>query len=273
MKQLLIACLLGPLAALASPAAAPAPNPGVIFEIETVAAPGEPPQRVDAAIEGTNARIAMPGQSGDAIFRGDRREMLILNHDDRSYVVMDEAAMKQLQATLGQAMSQMDQMLQNMPPEQRARVEEMMKGRGMAMPQAGAARAELRPTSERATHNGFATTKYEVYRGGRKTQELWVTPWNNVDGVAEARPVFESMAEFFQGLMTALGPMGATAADASAFSYMKELPGFPVVTQTFDDTGAPTSRSTLLGIRREAVPPAQFEPPAGYRQQALPGSR
>jgi hypothetical protein len=272
MKQILLAWLVAPMVAMATPASAPAPNPGVIFEIETVTTPGTPPERVDAAIEGTNARMTMAGQGTDAIFRGDRREMVIITHGSKSYMVMDEATMKQLASRVSQAMSQMEQMMQNMPPEQRARMEEMMKGRGMTMAPQAAAKAEVRRTAERATHSGFATTKYEVFRAGRKTQELWVTPWNSVDGFSEAQPVFESMADFFQGVMSSLGTLGG-AADTQAFSYIKELAGFPVVTQNFDENGAPTSRSTLLAVRRQAVPPAQFEPPAGYQRQAIPGGQ
>ena len=270
MKQLLFALLVASCLGLAASASAPVFNPGVVFEIETVVS-GAPPQRVEAAVEGVNARMTMAGQNADAIYRGDAREMVVVNHASKSYMVMDEATMKQLASRMSQAMSQMEQMMQSLPPEQRARMQEMMKGRGMPMPEAAAAPAEVRPTSEKATHSGFPTTKYEVYRGGRKTQELWVTPWNNVDGFAEARPVFESMADFFQGMMASLGPMAGGAADTQAFGHMKALAGFPVVTQNFDESGAPTSRSTLLAVRRETIPPAQFQAPSGYQQQSLPG--
>ena len=270
MKQLLVALVAVPYLGLAAQASPPAANPGVVFEIETVV-PGGPAQRVDAAIEGVNARMTMAGQNTDAIYRGDRREMVIVNHGSKSYMVMDEKTMSQLAGRMSQAMSQMEQMMQSMPPEQRARMEEMMKGRGMPMPSQAAAPAEVRSTGETATHSGFSTTKYEIYRDGRKIQELWVTPWNNIDGFAEARPVFESMAEFFEGMVASLGPLGGgAAADGQAFRYMRELAGFPVVTQNFDEGGAPTSRSTLLAVRRETIPAARFQPPADYQQQSLP---
>ena len=273
MKPLLIALLVLPFVADATPATAPAPNPGVLFEIETVVA-GAAPMRVDAAVEGTNARMRMPGQNSDAIYRGDRREMIIVNPGAKSYMVMDDATVKQLGAQMNQAMAQMEQMMANMPPEQRARMEEMMKGRGMAVGGPAAAPSEIRRTNERATHSGFPTTKYEVLQGGRKTQELWVTPWSNVDGFQEAQPVFESMAEFFNGMLSSFGRMGGPAAsDSSAFTHMKELGGFPVVTQAFDESGNPTVRSTLLAVRRQTVPASDFDPPAGYQRQALPGGR
>jgi hypothetical protein len=198
--------------------------------------------------------------------------MIILNHAAKSYMVMDEQTMKRLGAQLSQAMGQMEQMMQNLPPEQRARMEEMMKGRGMSMGGQAAPPAELRRTTEKDTHSGFPTTKVEVWQGGRKTQELWVTPWNNVDGFQEAQPVFESMAEFFKSMLSSFGRMGGPAAnDSGGLAHMKELGGFPVVTQNFDQSGAPTVRTTLRAVRRQTVPASEFEAPAGYVRQAMPG--
>jgi hypothetical protein len=250
---------------------AASPNPGVVFELEIVASSGATPRTMGTFIEGLNARMSLPGQGGqtDVIYRGDRREMLLLNHGARSYTVLDEAAMKKLGAQLGQVMAQMDQMMKSLPESQRAAMEQMMKGRmgGAATP---AAPVEIRRTSERATHSGFATTKYELVRSGRVIQELWVTPWSAIDGAAEARPVFESMADFFKVIQENLKQLTADAS-SEAYSRMREIDGYPVVGIVLDEQGKAVSRSTLLSVKRQAVPAAQFEAPAGYRPQTMPG--
>lgn len=268
MTRLMLASIVAPLVWAAPPLVAAPASPGVVFEIETVASATDTPRMVQAAVEGQNARIRMAGQQSDAIYRGDRHEMVVINHGNKSFMVLDKAAVEQIASQMSRMMEQMQQMMQNMPEEQRQAMENAMKGRGMST---GAPEppAELRRTAEQAVQNGFPTVKYEVLRGGKKTQELWVTPWSNVQGFAEARPVFESMAGFFKDLMSRIPQMGA-APEGEAFSYFDRIDGFPVVTQNFDEAGNPTSKSTLKSVKSESVPASDFEPPAGYTEQRLP---
>jgi hypothetical protein len=161
-----------------------------VFETELVSKPGATPELLTTSIEGVNARTRLSGQA-DVIYRGAAREVLLVNHGTKSVTVMDEASMKQMSAQLGQMMAQMEQMMKSMPEAQRAQMEQMMRGRmGGA---AAEAPLEIRATTERSTQNGFATVKHEVRRGAVKTQDIWVTPWTNIDGFKEAQPVMESM--------------------------------------------------------------------------------
>lgn len=266
MKQLLIALMLVPFAAAAVPHAA-APNPGVVFELEIVSQPGAAPQVVQTAVEGVNARVHASAQS-DVIYRGAQREMLLLDHASKTFTVFDEAAMKKMAATLGPMMAQMEQAMKNMPESQRAQMEQLMKGR---MGGAGAAApVVIKATNERSTQNGFSTVKYEVTRGGVKIQEIWVTPWASIDGFKEAQPVLESMAEFFKGMLDGMKTL-ANDASLASMSQMKELAGYPVVTQSFDAAGKPTARSSLKSIKRQAVAASEFEPPAGYKARTMLG--
>ena len=147
---------------------------GVVFEVETTYR-----DRVEStatSVEGRNLKMEIASKSqrdkGEMIYRGERREMVVVDHEDKSYVVMDEEAMKQIAGQVGQAMAQMQEALKNVPEGQREMVEKMMKER---MPQAQAPqrpKSELKKTSERATHNGYPCVKYEVQRGGRKVREL-----------------------------------------------------------------------------------------------------
>jgi len=48
--------------------------------------------------------------------------------------------------------------------------------------------------------------------------------------------------------------------------------GFPVRRTSFRN-GAVESVSELAELRRETIPPATFDVPAGFRQEAMPGAR
>ena len=66
---------------------------------------------------------------------GGRNRMVILDKAKNTYQEIDEQTMKQMGQQVSGAMAQMEAAMKNMPPEQRAMMEKMMKGK---MPQAAA---------------------------------------------------------------------------------------------------------------------------------------
>lgn len=269
MKRRVTAVFLLAAALAVAPALA-----GVVYEIEVKDHEQSPPKTssTEAAVEGKNLKMSIAqgatGGKGDMIYRGDRREMIVVDHEDKSYMVVDQAAIETLAGQVSSAMSQMQEALKNVPEEQRAMVEQMMKQR---MPQQAPERptTELRKTGERATHGGYPCVKYDVLRGDRKVRELWVTDWSNIEGGNDVVGVFEDMAGFFQEMMDALPDFGQTAAADAAFAHMTEIGGFPVVTREFGDDGSLEDESTLRSARRQSLDPADFEPPAGYKRRSM----
>lgn len=272
-KKSAVMAALVPMVLATTLAVGARPNPGVVFEME-VREDGatEPTASVRAFVEGQSLKIQSGSAGeGDMIFRGDRNEMTVVNHSERSYVVLDEATLEWLAEQLGAAMRQMEAMLANVPEAQRAQMEQMMRARGMGPGPVGEPPTrELRRTGERAEHSGFATERYDVLVDGRKERELWVTPWSNIAGAAEARPAFEAMAAFAQSMIDALatGPL-ASLADSNGFEMLNELDGFPVLTREFDDNGAVESETLLRSATERALDASEFEPPAGYTRQQL----
>ena len=252
---------------------------GVVFEVETTDhTHGEPRlERTEASVEGKNIKIDIaPGEStrdSEAIYRGDRREMVVVDHDEKSYVVMDTEAMEAVAGQVSGAMAQIQQALENVPEDRRAMIEQMMKDKLPQQPAAPSGpRSELRKTSDRGEQAGYPCVKYEVLIEGRKVRELWVTDWSNIEGGDEAVDAFEDMAEFFQELMSSIpdfgqGPIGGH----NAFEHMKDIGGFPVVTREFGEDGSLDSEATLRSARRRTLDPADFEPPAGYKRRQMFG--
>jgi hypothetical protein len=252
---------------------------GVVYEIEVKNHEQSPPktESIEATVEGRHLRIGIaPGKHGgrgEMIFRGDRREMVVLDHENRSYHVLDQAAMDGIATQLGGVMSQMQQALQNVPPEQRAMMEQMMK---QNMPQVPPTPSpiELQRTGEKATHNGYPCVKYIVRRGEAVIQELWVTDWSNLEGGKDAAGTFEEMAEFFRGMLDAIPDFGQgpTGGD-TVFKHMKDLGGFPVVARAFGEDGSLESETTLRSARRQSLDADAFAPPSGYKRQEMFGGR
>ncbi len=259
---------------------------GVVYEIETTDHEQSPPKvsETEMAAEGHSLKMSIPagehGRSGDMIFRGDRREIVVVDHEDQSYHVMDEEMIEQVAGQVGQVSSQIAEALKNVPADQRAMVEKMMKQRmpvqaePLELP-----KAEVRRTDERATKNGYPCVKYIVLLDGRKLRELWVTDWDNLAGGDEARAVFHELAGCFAEMMEAmekaaggLGAMGDFASQSdSAFADIKEIDGFPVVTSGFGEDGSLENESVLRSARRRTLDPDAFEPPSGYKRRTMLG--
>ncbi len=255
---------------------------GVVYEIEVKDHEQSPPktESIQAAVEGRHLKMGIAsggkGAQGEMIFRGDRREMVVVDHENRTYHKIDSAAIGQIAGQLSEAERMMQEALKNVPEDKRAMIEQMMKQK---LPNAQAApqrvKSELKKTSERADKNGYPCVKYEVLRGGRKIRELWVTDWSNVEGGSDMVGAFEAMADFFSELMDAMpkvGGQGGPEFGDPAFEHMRELGGFPVVTREFDDVdGSLEGESFLRSAKRQTIDPDAFEPPSGYKRQEMFG--
>jgi len=263
---------------LAAPLAALEPaGPGVVFETEIKDLRRNTTQAASASVEGKLIKVDVPGEGGQPsnamIFRGDRQELVAIDHGRRTYMVIDQATIKELAAQVGTAMSQMQQMLQNLPPEQRAAMEQAMRGRGMG----GAMGpppppAELRKTNERAEHAGYDTVKYEVLRGERKVREMWVTDWSNLPASGEVRGAFESMGTFAKEVFSALSQI-AGQLNLDVYEQMQQADGYPVLVTEFDESGQPTTETRLVSASERVIDPATFEPPTDYRRETMGGMR
>ena len=253
---------------------------GVVYEIEVKDHEQSPPktESIQAAVEGRHLKMGIAsggeGAQGEMIFRGDRREVVVVDHENRTYHQIDSAAIGQIAGHLSDAERMMQEALKNVPADKRAMIEQMMKQK---MPPAQAPpqrpKSELKKTSEKATHNGYPCVKYEVLRDGRKIRELWVTDWSNVEGGSDVVGAFEDMADFFGELMDSIpsfGGQGGPEFGDPAFEHMREIGGFPVVTREFDDyDGSLEGETFLRSARRQTLDPDAFEPPSGYKRQEM----
>lgn len=257
---------------------------GVVFEIETIdhQQQDSQPQTTRVAVEGRRLSIGIaPGEKnrrgGVMQFRGDRREMVLVDHDSQSYFLMDAQTLRQLGNQLDSALSHMQgqaqQALQGMSAEQRALVEGMMKDRMPVQEPARKPQTTVRRLDQSAEVYGYPCQLYEVRRDGRKIRDLWVTDWSNIQGGSELAPVFADMGQFHQEMMDAMPRMGGQSGGMgdSPYSTMKEINGLPVASRDYADDGSVESETALRSARLQQLDPSTFEPPSGYKRQEMFG--
>ena len=269
-------CLKPAALCMAIGAAAPV-FAGSVMELVTTEYHDEPPAvgTVQISTQDGVSRMEVTSvsndESGGMIFRDKSREFIAIDHEEREYYVIDEAAMERIGTQLSSAMQQMQEALAGMPPEQRAMAEQMMK-QHIPAPAPEPAPMTVRKTGNSDTINGFDCDYYEVQQQGAKIRELCVTGWDDIDGGREAADSMLAMAGFFENMaeqFSAGSGIEVMGEQRELFQHMRELDGYPVLTREFDDAGGLESESRLKSATTRDIDPSFFDPPQGYRQKDL----
>lgn len=232
------------------------------------------PSTVLITTEGSAMRMDATGQSADdagtMVFKSDVNEMTAIDHSRQEYFVLDEAALQGIAGQVSDAMQQMQAALADLPPEQRAMAEQMMKQRMGDMGAAAKPRT-LSKTGEEETVNGFDCELYDVIESGQKTRDMCVTSWSNIEGGAGFSRNMVKMAGFFENMreMFSQTGMDLMGSRSDVFSHMRDIDGFPVRSRNYDSAGNIVEETTLISSESQSVDTAIFQPPEAYTQQTL----
>jgi hypothetical protein len=196
------------------------------------------------------------GESMVMVFDGTRQVMLTINDTAKTYTEITRADLD----AAGSMMSQMEAQLKNMPPQQRAQIEALMKGRGAA---AAPAKIQYKKTGT-DTVGKWTCDKYEGSRDGHKVQELCTVDPKVLGFGAADFAVTKELAAFFQSVMPAqaMQTFHIGTVEEQGFS------GVPVRTTTF--VGAQTMTQEITDVRRQSFSDATFQVPAGYEKKPSP---
>jgi hypothetical protein len=206
-----------------------------------------------------------PAGSQVFIFDGTRQVMIMVNPANKTYSEISKADLDALSGQMSAAMSQMQEAMKNMPPEQRARVEAMMKGR-----MGGAAAAvPARPVYKNVGTDKvgkWTCDKYEGTTNGQKTSELCTVDPKVLGLNTTDFAVTKDFADFFGKLI----PSGAAQAFRVGSPEDQGFSGVPV-RSVYYGAGQPIT-SEITDIHHQAFTDATFQPPAGFTKTESPFS-
>ena len=204
------------------------------------------------------------GEKQAIVFDGTKKVMLIINYDKKTYTETTQDEVNRMSGQVSDAMAKMQEQMKNLPPEQRARVEAMMAGRGGMAGAAGggAVKTEDKKQASITSASGVAT-KYEGSRGGEKTIELWTVAPQTLGFTAADFAVTSDLQAFFGKL----APKNADSLFGIGSAADQGFSGVPVRRVTF---GPGASTSELLDVTRQTIPDSAFAVPDGFQKQASP---
>lgn len=211
------------------------------------------------------------GKSVMFLTDGGRNRMVLLDKAKNQYQEIDEETMKQMGAQMSAAMAQMQAAMKNMPPEQRAMMEKMMKGK---MPQAAAPAPKTVYTSKGSgSVNGFSCTRYEGDLSGVKESEVCAALPAQIKLTPADLQIFEKMKQFSSTLLSSLANSPVHINIPSGYGFEQGYEGFPIQKTDFEN-GQATRRSELKSITRTSFTDADFSLGNAKKvEMPMPGGR
>ena len=189
----------------------------------------------------------------------------IIDDADKSFIMFDKATMEQLAKKISAAMEKMKEQLAQLPPEQRAQMEQMMPG------MAGGDRkwiVEAVDTGKSDKVDGRACRLWDIKRDGELDDQICVVPYTALPGKENFQAMFANFATVFEEMAKSV-PMLAGMM-TNEFSAQAKVNGFPVRTRGYDNGTLGDDEQLMKVWREEAIPASMFEIPAGYKQKQMP---
>ncbi len=248
---------------------------GSVLEVQTTERRGAAPVigMVEMTTSGSMSRLDIVsgknGESGTMIFDGNIGKLIVVDHENKQYYVIDQQQMDAMAEKVTKAHRDMEQALASMPPGQRALARQMMQ-----LPEAPPEPPEtmLNRTGESDTIGGHDCEFHDVIQEGHRVRDICVTPW---DGFQEGRVTAGALlklGDFFESMRQAFSATGGTSLmdrHSDLFSYMDELDGYPVLSRDYGADGVVEYESRLFSSKMTDVDQAIFSSPEGYTQQPL----
>lgn len=198
------------------------------------------------------------GQGSAVIIDPAAKTLTLLDNAKRSYSVLDAETMRVMGERLAQARTQMQQALATMPPEQRARMQQMLD----SMPGPDATGPVYARTGQKQKIAGYGCENVNVSFGKGRSGALCVAEYDTLDLGKAERKTLEAVAKFSHELGEAALKSGAGA----QLDYAA-LDGLPVRSKMGDGPA-----DVLLKKSGGKLEAAIFAVPAGYaRREVMPG--
>jgi hypothetical protein len=251
----------------------------VVQQLEFEPGKTEARQQTTVYLEGGKMRVEGVNASSKkfvVIFDETEQVTWMIDPDKGSYMEFTAADVERMASQMhGMAtqmqemMKQMEAQMANMPPEQRAMMEQMMRGRMAGMAGGGMPAPATKTVRQKAageTVGQFTCTRYEILADGELTQEVCAAPADALQLDASAMETFKALGKFYEPLTRVASSFSG---DWAAPTAMDQIEGFPVQTIIYKE-GKATSEWRVEQAETRALEAGLFELPDGLKKTEIP---
>lgn len=191
------------------------------------------------------------------IFNTQKNAFTVVNHEEKSYMVMGEKEIAALGDMAGMIDRMLDEQLAQMPEAQREQMRGMMRGMIEKQMPKQAALPQYKKTGESSSYNGFDCEVVVQTVDGKKQGDLCVAGLDDL-GVAPADYV--AIQEFMKIADKLAGQFGQS--QGVNFAAVGDV--LPVYYQMGSE------KAYLTDVNNNSIGAETFQIPAGYKEQSLP---
>jgi hypothetical protein len=218
---------------------------------------GGAPQTSASYISSKHLRISQ-GDGKEMILNLETGDMTVLDGAKKTYYVMTRQDIEAMSAKMQEQMNSPEmkkaqEQMNNLPPEQRAKMEAMMGGMF-------AVTVEKSGTSRKIA--GYDCDNWTIAIGQFSKSEECLT--TQLKYPAAAWDAYKGFADMMKTMMAAMGPMASGAVKMQ--EQFKKLKGFPLANTTTTNVMGHKSvvATEVTSVKYGPIPASAFEIPAGY---------
>jgi len=205
-----------------------------------------------------------------AIFDLNTGEMIQIDNEGKRYIVTTpEEYFKFIQEMTDKMKTDLEKQLSKLPPDQRAKAEEMMKAQGMKLPGEGTKpkKVSLKKTDESRDIAGYKSKKYEIYEDGKLSEEMWISRDISFDEELDMKKMASYMSEIKK--ISEKAGLGYSGLDEQerVFKEIYET-GFPTRSVDYLSDGS-VYIEEIVKVNKADLSDGEFQPPAGYKKITL----
>lgn len=221
------------------------------------------------SIEGTLLRFDHSGSgSSQVIFDTAKKEMLVIDHKEKSFMRMNQANIKKIQSKMESAKKQMEEQLAKMPEQQREMMKQMMGDKMKMFAQPEEKVKKFIKTNQRKTVAGHDCIVTDYFVNDNKVNEFCLTPVAEIEGASEIFNALKAMAEMFDELYRSMSNNLPMMASANPFSQINQLDGYPISITHFKSNNR-VEHNQLKSIESMTFNKLFFKPPKGYKEKTM----
>ena len=218
-------------------------------------------------------------QSGMARIEANQRNTVIIFKDDtlfildgakKTYMAMDSAALERTMTAMNDLMQRMQSQMANMPPEQRAAIENMMKQSGMSGTSAKPMVFDAIATGSNETVGGRSCKVWNLTRDTTPTSQVCVVPYATLPGKDEVQALAKKMGSMFEKLPPALRGQYSGNPLQQVNGVTSKINGVPFITRTYANGALENKETQIKTWKEQVVAPSAFDIPSDYMKQELP---
>jgi hypothetical protein len=163
----------------------------------------------------------------------------------------------------------MMQQLSELPPNQRAQAEGMMKRQGIELPGNNVRPVDvtLKKTGDTNKIAGYEAVKYEIYRDGKLDEEIWTSSYVGFQEEIDTKEMIEYLSELRKIEDSMRGSSLLSQASEQTYTEVFST-GFPMKTIDYPLSGNSIVEETIK-VSKKRIDSSEFQAPKGYKKVPL----